>query len=103
MEPSEYYPLVITRFLGWLEVLSGLNAATTRNILTVDARDTLFQGDPFSQHWLPAPKESEHTPGTQLPYVLFTEEGDTVEPALMRNDPWDLAWVRLHRQLATSG
>ena len=102
LEPSEYYPVVLSRFRAYLEVLSGLSAAAARNVLMADMRDTLFQGNPFSPAALPLPRESAHEPGTALPYVLFTEEGDSVYHSTIRSDPYDQAWVRLPGQLAAS-
>ena len=91
LEPSQYYPVVLSRFRASLEVLA---AAAARNVLMADVRDTLFQGDPFALSVLPAPRESAHEPGAALPYVLFTEEGDSVNPSTIRSDPYDQAWVR---------
>ena len=98
LETSQYYPIVLLRFRAYLEILSSLRAAAARNVLMADMRDTLFQGNPFSPSILPAPRDSVHEPGTALPYVLFTEEGDSVYPSTIRTDPYDLAWVRLHCQ-----
>ena len=92
LEPSQYYPVVLSRFRACLEALG--SAAAARNVLMADVRDTLFQGDPCAPSALPAPRESAHEPGAALPYVLFTEEGDAVYHSTLRSDPYDQAWVR---------
>ena len=103
LEPSSYYPVVLARFRAYLEVLSSPGATVARNVLMADVRDTLFQGDPFAPAVLPAPRELPHEPGAALPYVLFTEEGDSVYPSTIRSDPYDQAWVRPHCQPAACG
>lgn len=95
LEASAYYPIVLSRFRAYLEVLNGLGSTVARNVLMADVRDTLFQGDPFSPAVLPPPRESAAVrPGAALPYVLFTEEGDPSYISTMRNDTYDQAWVR---------
>ena len=94
LEPSEFYPLVLLRFRAYLEVLSGLDKSAARNVFFVDLRDTLFQGDPFDPAVLPPSSQSGVTPNGELPYVLFTEEGDLEQNATIRDDEIDLTWVR---------
>ena len=65
-----------------------------RNVLLADMRDTLFQGDPFSPEVLPAPKTVAARPGAELPYVLFSEEGDLTTKITIRSQPANLEWVR---------
>ena len=94
LEPSEYYPVVLLRFLGYLEILRGPGTASARNVLMTDVRDVLFQGDPFAPAVLPASRVTAHRAGDALPYVLFTEEGDYTYVSTFRNDSYDQAWVR---------
>ena len=93
MKGSDVYPLVLMRFRAYLEVLEGLNTSTARNVLLADLRDTLFQGDPFDPAALLPPRQSAVTPGGELPYVLFTEEGDLEQNATFREDEHDLYWA----------
>lgn len=93
VEPSDFYPVNLLRFRAYKEVLDGL-AAVARNILMVDVRDVLFQGDIFAANVLPPAKESVARPGVELPYVTFTQEGDAAYPAVLEDDEYDKAWVR---------
>ena len=91
-EDNHYYPLVVLRFRAYLEVLSGLDTSTARNILLTDIRDTLFQGNPFDLAALPPANQT--TASGELPYVLFTEEGDLEKNRTFHEDENDLAWAR---------
>ena len=94
LEWSEFYPIVLLRFRAYLELLNSLNTSTARNILFADMRDTLFQGDPFDPAVLLPARQSAMMPSGELPYVLFTEEGDLEQNATFRDDELDLAWAR---------
>ncbi|KAK9834876.1 hypothetical protein WJX81_005701 [Elliptochloris bilobata] len=92
LEPSQYYPVVLLRFLAYQEMLDSLRPGSVRNILLADMRDTLFQGDPFSPEVLPAPQTAAARPGAELPYVLFSEEGDLTTRVTIRSQPANLEW-----------
>ena len=85
---------MLLRFRAYLEVLSELSTSTARNVLFADMRDTLFQGDPFDPAVLPPARQSAMTPGGELPYVLFSEEGDLEHNATFREDQLDQMWAR---------
>ncbi|KAK9834908.1 hypothetical protein WJX81_007882 [Elliptochloris bilobata] len=88
---SGLFPFDLLRFRAYKEVLDALKGAA-RNVLMVDLRDVLFQSDPFAADALPPSKQAMR-PGGELPYVIFTEEGDAAHPLLIENDEYDKLWI----------
>ena len=92
-EITHYYPIEMLRFRIYVETLKSLHGAV-RNILMVDLRDVLFQGDPFSAENMPQSKKEVLRPGVPLPYVTFTEEGENEHPLLIEDQWLNYNWVR---------
>ena len=63
-------------------------------------RDILFQGDPFSPRALPALQDAAARPGAELPYVLFTGEGDAATKLGADSQAANLEWVRINTAAA---
>ena len=63
-------------------------------------RDTLFQGDPFTPRSLPTPQTAAARPGAELPYVLFSEEGDPATEMGADSQAANLEWVRINTAAA---
>ncbi|KAK9827985.1 hypothetical protein WJX81_005234 [Elliptochloris bilobata] len=90
-EPSYYFPLSLWRFRAAHFILNDLRAASIQNVLLLDLRDTIFQGNPFGS--MPGFDGSSPDHGLASSYVLFTQEGDSDHNVTIGGNPFNSLWV----------